>query len=326
MGRWVGLLATGVWVLGAAPAHAATPKRGRAPSALAPQPLQLRSLSLMRSVRVRANDSFFTSRLNGAAALKGASAASALMNADLLGMPLLLGEGSSVTGLLMEEQRAAELRQQYNDMNREYEAREKFGLLDPWEKAGHEQQMRGFSESIFNSIRDRQIGAHAKRVERNIQQGAKNERKDSGKRVVATGVVVVGAVAAMVAGHPLDIKLAPEIGIVSRLDVLNKHESLRFYSPLLQSELSFSAGAPDRQDMAQGMGAQGERFKLYVGHQLPLWSLTAGVIAGSSSRTVQATLTKQITPEISMVWGSTGAWERPDWNQQTFTLQYGVSF
>lgn len=285
-------------------------------ASLTKRPFQLRSLSLLRSLKVRANDSF----------LRDTTSIALLPSIDLFGMPLLLGNSNTLSGVLMEERRAAELRQQYSDMTREYENREKFGLLAPWERMKYEEQVRGFSQNVFNQVRDRQMEAHSKRMEGNLRAGVKNERKGSGPQVVATSAVVMGAVVALVSGQPVDVKISPEVGFTNRFDLRGQNESLRFYSPLLQSELSFSANAPDRQDMSQGAGAQGERFKLTLGHQLPIWSLTAGLTAGSSSRTVQATLTKQITPEISMVWGSTGALERPDWNQQTFTLQYGVSF
>ena len=211
---------------------------------------------------------------------------------------------------------AVEVRQQYDDMVRTYELRRQYGLVDPHEEAGHDQQMNDLKNSVVNQVRLYQMKKNLKKVE-------KMALRDESLRFIAKPVAVAGAITAVASGAPLSFDLTDSTRLTTRTNVRDQTSQIALASPLGVGSLDFAGKAPDT---TPDPTVTAERYRFSLLRDLPL-SMTSGLSYGSTTSTVSASLSKQIMPNLTCVLDSTHPlYENGRSKQETFRLLYGINF
>jgi hypothetical protein len=245
----------------------------------------------------------------------------------------------SWTDRILNPKRQKELQRQYEDMNRDYDMRMKYGLMDDIHRIGYFNQTAGFSNNVMGQIRGYQVenGRETMISTANRMASQNDEIKDivkAGKSVEKPAGIIGGAY--MVGtGTPLGVKLSNDSSLTSRTDIPNQQASLTLNSPFLNT--SFAMNQLVSANWVPGMGTpvdpsqHDERYRFTVSRPLPLWNLVPGLSYGSTSTMVIASLSKPITDHLVCVVSNNTPLDpvNSDYHyntEQVIRLSYGISF
>lgn len=210
-----------------------------------------------------------------------------------------------------------ELRQQYQDLNRDYEMRRLYGLVDTKAETSHTDQMNGFSRTVIGQVRQNQVKQYGEKLVHASQQ-------NEALRTVAKPAAVAGTIVAVSSGMPVGIKLSDSSKLTTMTNVADRNGQIHLESPLMDARVEMRAAAPSVWDPTQ----PGERFQLSLSRPLDFWDLRSGVTYGSSSTSLSASLVKPLSEHLTAVLDSIHPLSSdialsPE---QRLTLLYGVRF
>lgn len=224
---------------------------------------------------------------------------------------------------------AMELRQQYDDLTRTYQMRKNYSLLEFQEEENHRNQLTGFGKTI----QDRVLDHEAKKSEERFKALA---RKDGNLKKPAA---VVGALVTVYTGRPVTTRLSENTRLVGRTtvrpDATGKVQwqsgQLQLLSPLVNTTFDVAATLPASVDPNTAEAAKAEdRYKLSVTRALPLVNVSSGLTYGSTTRTLSASLSRQLTDHLSCVIDTrrplSPEWVKAKPGEETVRLIYGISF
>lgn len=203
-------------------------------------------------------------------------------------------------------QRANQLKQDYEDRNRDYDMRASYGLNNQIDEQNHNQSMKEIGRNVIFAARSSQG-----------QVFARNFREAERDGDVSKPVQIVGGAAALGMGTPVDLKLGQDAKATWHGDALRKHGQLDLRASDLYASLEMD-----------GKSDASEHYKFTVNKPLAL-NLSSQVVYGGTSNTVNASLSRPIIDNVSGTVGTTmPAGNSPTGTptQETVGLSYGLRF
>ncbi len=215
------------------------------------------------------------------------------------------------------------LRQQYDDLVRDYESRRSYRLNSAQDEKTHLERVRGFSRGVVQAVQQRQIQSGL------IQARAVVEANETLSQLTAPMGVLATGVAAFY-GTPMVLKLDDEASMTARAHVPNQEGSFALNSPFLNSAVEFHM-APwspeeERRQRALDPTRRQERVRVGIGRNLPVWGLYSGISYGRSSGLVTTSVSKQLSDHLSASWDSSRPVQSASNREDSLKFLYGIRF
>jgi hypothetical protein len=212
---------------------------------------------------------------------------------------------TSQLGSLIDRGSALQWRQQYEDMNRDYDQRSRAGLSNPTVEQAHLGAMSDFSNHVRDEIENRKL-------QRTGDEAVHVVEKDE---IVRTALVPGAVAAGLWIGRPVSLRLTEDMKFSFRTSIRDHFSAVEFHSPFLfgsfeyhsQAADNYTLIAPTNVDFTQALDFNhivdfgAEKYQFKVVRQLPIVDLNGTVFYGSSSNVVASSLTKQLTPNLAAV-------------------------
>lgn len=206
------------------------------------------------------------------------------------------------------------LRQRLDDMSREYRMRKNHGLNTLGDELKRYQSMKGLASEIVSEAKNREI-SHQQGKLKSFAEGYKN---DAWVKALRQPVGLAVALVAMGTGHPITVDLAEDSQLLASADVRDRTSRISLLSPLVNWNLDYIATAQAEVPESQRLLAD-ERYRMSLGRRLPLFELQSGVSYGSTSRTMNASLSRRLVENLTCTVDAGTIQER-------LRLEYGISF
>jgi hypothetical protein len=218
--------------------------------------------------------------------------------------PAFLNQGFGV----LSKQQVNQLRQDYEDRNRDYDMRSAYGINGQNDEMDHEQSMKDMGHEVINSARNTTTQQYGQNIDNAQKSGD-----------IAQPLVYAGGAVGVVNGTPIKMHLGQNTQATWSTNAINRQSQLDVKS----SDMVASAR------MDQSSGAI-EHYSLSVNKPLFL-GVGSGVTYGGTSNTVSATLSHPIVGPLSAsVGGSmpTNQNNNPTGavTQGTVGVNYGMKF
>lgn len=226
---------------------------------------------------------------------------------------------------LYDTKKFVEMRQQYDDMNRDYDMRANYHLVDEWTERNHENQMTDFSRNVFNEVQHYQTSQNMKK----LNQIAENSPEF---QAIKKPVGLAAGVAAVYSGQPIKIDVSRDTKITTMTNVPNQRAGLQLSTPLVNTQFDFIATAPTLRSSVDPTDPNGrdERYRLSFNRTLPIVNIGTGLTYASSSRTMIASLSKPLVNNVTCVFDSTLPLDPAESyvtnSEETVKLLYGFRF
>jgi hypothetical protein len=141
---------------------------------------------------------------------------------------------------------------------------------------------------------------------------------------------VVALASALYTGTPMNIRLSDETALVASTDVRNRRGNLLFDSNLVRGSFDFVARAPLDRDPNAPLPLdplqREERYRFSLSRGLGVWDLSSGLSYGSSTKSLGASLNKQILPNLSTSIGTTRFLRDGSPGEESIRFSYGLTF
>jgi hypothetical protein len=225
-------------------------------------------------------------------------------------------EDASFLTNLIDDKHSAQLRQDYQDLNRDYDLKTTYGLSNPALEQSHYDQMTGFAHGAMNQVQRYQLDQTAKDA-----KAAAEQNPD-----VAKPAEVVGGAAAVATGTPVAFKLAEDTSFQSKTNLARQKSEFNLLSGYLNASVQMNMTVPATQDptvpVSPDPSQRDERYKVALNRPLP-WDFSSGLSYGSTTSSLSATLSKQLISGLSAAVDSSRMADR---NAGTVRLSYGLHF
>ncbi len=230
--------------------------------------------------------------------------------------------GPEIFRNILDPNQATQMRQQYEDMNRDYNLKKKFGLVSQYDEQNHVGQVSDFSHSLVSEVQQEHT--------RNVAQKAKDiyDHQSDGVKTAVKAIAAPGALYALATGQPVDFSVAPNTDMHAHTDVRNKTGGFSMNSPWVSGEADFSALMPDREFLTTtAVDPSQERYRFSLSKNWSFWDLSSSLSYGTSSTALDASFSKplfdHITCQVDAIHfldPSIGVYD------DTVRLNYGISF
>jgi hypothetical protein len=224
---------------------------------------------------------------------------------------------------LLDQRSSVELKQQYQDMVRQYEQREAYGQASLQEKKDHVERVRGFSRGVMAQVQRNQIQGRLERAKTAAESNPTLSKVRKPVELLAAGV-------ALYYGTPVRLRLGNGSSVMARAHVPNQQGALALSSPLLNTSVDFNfaplSAEEQRRQQALDRTQRLERVRVGVSRGLPVWGLHSGVSYGKTTGTLTASLSKQLNENLSAVVDSSRALESSTASEESLKLLYGIRF
>lgn len=197
---------------------------------------------------------------------------------------------------LLPMKKQLELKQQYEDMNRDYNIKRDYGLMDSFYEATYISAMSGFGNDIFRQIEREQL------VEMRAI-AAHNLKNDPDAKQAIVPVEVVGGAYMISTGKPVTLNVADGNKVVTTTNVRNQQASVGFVSSTLDTTASISHTPTIYQYgsiVPADPAAHDERYRFSISKPIATLALTPSAYYGSTSTELMLGLVKQVTQHISI--------------------------
>jgi hypothetical protein len=250
---------------------------------------------------------------------------------DLRDLPRDPGTITAELEKIYDRQSILNRRQQYADLNRDYEMRKRAGLIGIYQEQAHLGQLSGFSNDVWQDMQNRklqQAGDKATRIA---------EKNEVAAAVAAPAVLLYG----VYIGTPIRLKVAEDARFNLSTNFRGKTGSFQFDSPALFGSIDFRPMAPGSRDLVTPTGVDfgaamqferaidfsQEQVQITLSRPLPVFGLTSSVLYGSSSKAVVGSLSKRLTDHMVCVVDSIhGLSPTAQSSEQKFRLRYDIAF
>lgn len=226
--------------------------------------------------------------------------------------------------VLLDDSQTLMLKQQYQDLTREYDQRAAYGVTTQMEDEMQRQRIAQFSRRVVGQVQGRQIRSNVEKLRGAVE-------RDDNLMAVSKPVAVVGAIAAISMGTPVKFNLDSATQVEAQTVVMESRGHVAVNSPIVSGNVRYVGR--NEQFTGPNMPAPivlDERVRVSLSKPLPVWSITSGVSYGSSSQSVSASLSKPITNHLTCVVDSTqvfGASARMNvMTEESVRVLYGIQF
>jgi hypothetical protein len=222
---------------------------------------------------------------------------------------------------LLDQKSVLNLNQQYQDMNRDYELKQKFGLVDRTQEQSHGDDVHHFGRVAFAEVRKYQTNQEAKRLKKVVDQ-------DETLKVFMKPAAVVGAGAAIYGGTPVNLQIDEDTRMRAMANVPSQTAQFSLFSTLGTTSVDFDLNRPDpNRPYTANPRAQIERYRLTFSRGLPIWNLSSGLTYGGSTSTVGASLSKNLVPHLTAIVDTVRPMQ-PNryYSEESLRLFYGLQF
>lgn len=216
---------------------------------------------------------------------------------------------------------ARSLNQEYYDMTRDYDFREKYDQVDPWERQAMVDKNAKFSRYVIRHLVSYHITHSVDKAEKNSDEVRTFRKVQNTVQQVAQGTTSVAPSDNFKFGTKSDLP-RQRMGFWMTSDVINGNADADYghggsFSPM------------DHQAMDPNYKA--ERYRFSVSRGLPIWSLKSAFTYGMTSKTVSTTVTKQLTKNLTWEFENRKVMtsDNPvlrEQGEQTVKVFYGLSF
>jgi hypothetical protein len=212
---------------------------------------------------------------------------------------------------LMNARRAAEWRQQYDDINRDYDQKQRAGLNNPTVEQAHEGAVAGFSNGVRDEIQSQKLAAMQDQAGSRVVTAV--EKNKVAQVAMLPGAVVAGVYMGIWVGKSINLKVTDDTHFSFRTSLRDKLGQIELHSPILYSSFEFHQQAPDNyaliaptnvdfgevMNLSHIVDFQDEKYQFKVARNVPYVDLDSSVLYGSSSNVVASSLTKHLTTHLA---------------------------
>ncbi|MFL5813072.1 MAG: hypothetical protein ACJ763_05800 [Bdellovibrionia bacterium] len=222
---------------------------------------------------------------------------------------------------LVDQKTVLNLNQQYQDMNRDYELKQKYGLVDMNQEQNHGSDLSHFGKQAFAEVRKYQANREAKRLKKAV------DREESLKAFMKPAAIV-GAGAAIYSGTPVNLEIDEDTRFRAVANGPSQTGQFSLLSNMGTTSLDFDLNKPDpNKAYTADPRGQIERYRLSFSRGLPLWDLTSGVYYGGSTTSVGASISKSLMPHLTAVIDSVRPLQQGRYfSEESLRFFYGLTF
>jgi hypothetical protein len=228
----------------------------------------------------------------------------------------------------------ADAERQYERLTRDYESRERHGLVSQVERQSYISRLSGFAADVLNQVRRYHVNGNIDKAKAAVPNLI--DKKDPVIQAIGKPLGLVSAVAAVTTGHPFSFNFGSDASLTARTDVRKQNGSFEMRSIWLNWAMDVY-GLPYPKAMSSplrlisdGEEKSDEKYRFSLSRDLPELKLNSGISYGGTTGTLTASLSKQLTSNLTCIVDSS----RPVWvdraslqnSQETIRLLYGFSF
>lgn len=197
---------------------------------------------------------------------------------------------------VLDKKAALNIRQEYQDINREYEFKQGYGLNSQQDHIDYFKRAKNFARYAVHKILSFQFESNMKEAEKNSEDVKTFNTVRTTVESVAKGTTTVSEGASFKFG--------------TKANLPDQHGQVWMKSNVVDGAFDVNVGQPwaidpfsfEKKDPFQ---KQREGYKVSLGRKLPVWDLASGLSYGGTSQTVTGTLSKQLTQHLSTEVSST---------------------
>jgi hypothetical protein len=222
---------------------------------------------------------------------------------------------------LVDHQTVLNLNQQYQDMNRDFELKQKYGLVDMNQEQSHGNDVTHYGRQAFAEVRKYQTNREVKRLRKAVD-------RDETLRALMKPAAIVGAGAAFYSGTPVNVQLDDDTKIRAIANGPSQTGQFSLLSSMGTTSLDFDLNKPDpNKAYTADPRGQIERYRFSFSRGLPIWDLTSGFYYGGSTSSVGASLSKNLMPHLTAVVDSVRPLQQGRYfSEESLRFFYGVTF
>jgi hypothetical protein len=213
-----------------------------------------------------------------------------------------LNHPSSLSMQVLGGGQTIRLQQDFEDLNREFEMRQKFNLLAWDEVMSHQNRVNEFSREVFNQIRSYQVS----QVKKKLIPWLRELQNEELVQIILKPLAALMAGVGFYLGDPLDLALSEDIRVLMQAHFPTRRFQLILSSPFLESSLDWTGGAIQQaregsEVRVDPLARSNERFRVSFSKLLPWWGIYTGIYYGSSSKFLGASLSKPLFLNLNCV-------------------------
>ena len=224
---------------------------------------------------------------------------------------------------LFDPKLTMDMKQQYEDMNRNYDIRKTAALVGRDEEAAHDAQITDFTRSTLKNFGNHHIQENITKAEK---AGEKIVDNDSTLKQFKKPVAVVAVVAGVYTGKTMKVKVAKDTKLSTRTDIQGQNGTVGLEAPwLVNGSVDFNA-RPGQNDKVTDESMYNDRYRLALSRGLPIWGLSSGLSYATTTTTTTASLSKVILPNTTCVVDSARRMNNDTYGQERVSVLYGIHF
>ena len=224
---------------------------------------------------------------------------------------------------LFDPKLTMDMKQQYEDMNRNYDIRKTAALVGRDEEAAHDAQMTDFTRSTLKNFGNHHIQENISKAEK---AGEKIVDNDSTLKQLKKPVAVAAVVAGVYTGKTMKVKVAQDTKLSTRTDIQGQNGTVGLEAPwLVNGAVDFNA-RPGQNDKVPDESMHNDRYRLALSRGLPIWGLSSGLSYATTTTTTTASLSKVILPNTTCVVDSARRMNNDSYGQERVSVLYGIHF
>lgn len=226
---------------------------------------------------------------------------------------------------LMDDRTAAEVRQEFDDMNRDYELKSKYGLMDEASYEDQQNRMMGVRQDMINKVAAHETQLHKDDAEKAMDQNP---------GLKSAAAVGYGA-AALYSGRPFRVRVSDDTLLQASTSIRQRTAAMGVTSSIVNAGVSVNLMNPQTYDPMTpptlDPSLNGERYRVSVSRDVPILGITSQLAYGTTSNTVTASLSKSLTRNLTAVVDSvhsapSGNMTGAPMSEESFRFLYGLTF
>jgi hypothetical protein len=210
------------------------------------------------------------------------------------------------------------LKQEYIDMNRDYEVRKFSGTETQRDRLDYVQRNSSFSKGIVRQIVDFQIESSLKKAEKSSEEGRTFKKVHDGVQNVVKGSMAVD--------------FTPEIKFGTRTNL--REQAAQFWSetPLAKISVDVDLAAEwlRKSFLSDSSTRSDDRYRVNASRSIPVLDLNASVDYGLETTKMRSSVSRQIVKNLSAELAQTRGFDsqksQNSKREETVTLNYGFRF
>ncbi len=230
----------------------------------------------------------------------------------------------NLLGDVLDRRNTLELKQKYEDINRDYDMRHTYGLSSAFgvDDQNHMNQMGDLGHDAMQRAESYQ-GEKAKT----------SVTTNPNMQPLMAPAAVVGGAAALYRGSGVNVINQGDYKLRAKASLRNQTTGLELSSPVVHGSVDMTMTAPSNVDPNSppplDPSARTERYRLSLSRNLP-FDISSGFNYGTTTSTMSASLSRKLTKSLTAVVGASKTMdptvESITPSEQSLRLMYGLNF